>query len=207
MQRHVDHLGSNKENAVTLESDALLLLLCLLLLFPSGVHGVSQCMSTNAYDPIVQAGAQLQTTWRSAKTAATQPAPLSPPPRHKHRQKLRHHGPQQHSLHCVHLSLLPDRMSSDSGEELNLRNLHCLQRQPRRSLYMLRCSHSWNTSFSFFIFFFVSSFSFSSSNSSILGSSPSLPSSSTVVFLFPRISHFFLLRFFHVELDGKADEL
>ena len=25
--------------------------------------------------------------------------PLSPPPRHKHRHKLRHHGPQQHSLH------------------------------------------------------------------------------------------------------------
>ena len=34
-------------------------------------------MSTPGYRPIVQAGAQLQTTWRSAKTAATQPAPLS----------------------------------------------------------------------------------------------------------------------------------
>ena len=91
--------------------------------------------------------------------------PCPSPPRHRHCHKLRHHGPQQHSLHCVFLSLLPDSVSSDSGEELNLRNLHCLQRQPQKSLCMLRCSHSWNTSFPFFIFFCVSSFSFSSPRS------------------------------------------
>ena len=32
-----------------------------------------------------------------------------------------------------------------------------------------------------------------------------LPSSS-FVFIFHRIAHFFLLRFLHVELDGKADD-
>ena len=96
--------------------------------------------------------------------------PVLPPPRHEHRHKLRHHGPQQHSLHCVHLSLLPDRMSADSGEELNLMNLHCLQRQPQRRLYLMSCSQSWDTSFTFFIFFFLVNFT-------IVGSSPVLPSS------------------------------
>ena len=35
------------------------------------------------------------------------------------------------------------------------------------------------------------------------GSSPSIPSSSIVVFIFLRTGHFFLLRFLHVQLEGK----
>ena len=85
-------------------------------------------------------------SWRSTpgdleerKNRGNADSPPFPATRHKHRQKLRHHEPQQHSLHRVYLSLLPDRMSSDSREELNLRNFHCSQQH-------CRCSHSWNTS-------------------------------------------------------------
>ena len=87
----------------------LLLLLSLLLLFLSEGHGGHSVCSQNAYDLIVQAGAQLQTTWRSAKTAATQPAPPSPPPRHEHRHKLRvqrthlHHREPVNPAHAKNL--------------------------------------------------------------------------------------------------------
>ena len=34
-------------------------------------------------------------------------------------------GTNLHSLHCAYLSLLPDSMSTNSGDERNLRHLHC----------------------------------------------------------------------------------
>ena len=61
-------------------------------------------------------------------------------------------------------------------DELHLR--HPTRPVIQKSLFLWSCSHSWDTSITFFIFVFIPCFSISSSNSSFLGSSSALPSSS-----------------------------
>ena len=62
-------------------------------------------------------GAQLQTTWRSAKNAEKQRKTPSPPP---------------YAETCP--SLLRTKMSNSSGDELNLRHFHC-SRDPNDDLH------------------------------------------------------------------------
>ena len=88
-------------------------------------------------------------------------------------------GCQLHSMNCASPSLL-----LRLGEELDLRHLHC-RRDPATSLHDHRnvlppVGHHLP--------------------------SPSLPSISVVSFIFPRVGHCLLLRFFNVQHDGKADE-
>ena len=60
--------------------------------------------STSSRDP--KTGAQLQTTWRSAKMRKNRPKPLPPP-------------------YTAESKPVSAGMSTDSGDELNLRHLHC----------------------------------------------------------------------------------